>query len=78
MLAMVNMFGSHDWYKEGAEYLLAEQASAGSWHTKKTYSSAVVDTCFAILFLCKATTPIVNVPDEIITGRGILKEEDEK
>lgn len=47
-----------DWYAEGAERLLARQAADGAW------SGATVQTCFALLFLSRATSR----PPK--TGRG--------
>ncbi|MDD1679082.1 MAG: hypothetical protein LUO93_07885 [Methanomicrobiales archaeon] len=49
-------FGRHDWYAEGAAVLLEEQTAGGSW-------GSVVDTCFAILFLRRATRPLVESRD---------------
>jgi prenyltransferase beta subunit len=43
--------GGHDWYTEGATWLLAIQARDGSFGPR----SAVEDTCFALLFLRRAT-----------------------
>jgi hypothetical protein len=44
--------GTHDWYAEGAKALLAQQDPNGAWDKEW-------DTCFAILFLKKATRPLV-------------------
>jgi hypothetical protein len=44
----------HDWYSEGSSFLLKAQKADGSWHS-------VEDTCFAILFLRRATRPLVDV-----------------
>jgi hypothetical protein len=41
--------GAHDWYREGAEYLLAEQGIGGDW------DESVENTCFALFFLRRAT-----------------------
>lgn len=49
-------FGSHDWYLEGARYLLKSQQASGAWKN-------VNDTCFAILFLKRATRPLVASED---------------
>lgn len=56
VLAQRPNVGDHDWYREGAEYLLANQRGAG-------WQSAAADgpenaTCFAILFLTRATIPV--------------------
>jgi len=42
-------FGNHEWYQLGAKYLLHQQSENGSWN------STTLDTCFAILFLSRAT-----------------------
>jgi hypothetical protein len=49
-------FGSHEWYPEGANLLIEQQAADGSW-------GDTVDTCFAILFLRRATRPLVESKD---------------
>jgi hypothetical protein len=73
----VRFLGRHDWYRVGAEYLLAAQGADGSWpqagadgrpadHTE----SAITQTCFAVLFLRRATArpPIPMTPT--VTGGG--------
>jgi hypothetical protein len=45
-------FGSVDWYKTGANYLVSGQSSDGSWRSQ--YESPV-DTSFALLFLSRST-----------------------
>lgn len=45
-------FGEHDWYREGAAYLLGKQQGDGGWGTS-------VDTAFAILFLVKGRGTIL-------------------
>jgi hypothetical protein len=54
MLYGTDLVGSRDWYDEGAAWLLAHQSENGSWKT-------VPDTCFAILFLRRATSPLPAV-----------------
>jgi hypothetical protein len=50
------MIGAHDWYREGANYLLDAQKPDGSWQGAKGGAGAATwDTCFAILFLKRAT-----------------------
>ena len=51
--------GTHDWYREGAKYLVNNQNGNGSWQAQQ--GSRVVDTCFALLFLTKATTPLQKI-----------------
>ena len=41
--------GAHDWYREGAEFLLEKQGTKGDWE------GSLEDTCFALLFLRRAT-----------------------
>jgi hypothetical protein len=41
--------GGKDWYRWGAEILLAQQGSDGGWHGEYTLGGC--DTCFALLFL---------------------------
>ncbi len=43
------LFGEHEWYVEGAKLILGEQAKDGGWRQEH------IDTCFAILFLRRAT-----------------------
>jgi len=43
--------GGRDWYWEGARYLVAQQQGAGEWHDQS-------DTCFAVLFLKRATATV--------------------
>ncbi|MDF1799026.1 MAG: discoidin domain-containing protein [Planctomycetota bacterium] len=49
-LHQVDSFGHHDWYWEGAKQIVGDQAGNGSWS-----SDNVADTCFALLFLGRAT-----------------------
>jgi hypothetical protein len=55
MLSGVRLIGEHDWYREGAIVLLARQREDGSWSGDY---HPIVDTCFALLFLKKATIPL--------------------
>jgi hypothetical protein len=56
VLAGVKNFGTHDWYREGAEWLMKNQAADGAW-TVKAAEGHLGATAFALLFLTKATTP---------------------
>jgi hypothetical protein len=63
-------FGSNRWYTLGARYLLGEQKSDGSWTTTLgpwcgndaqpivSGDTEATETCFAILFLRRATKPL--------------------
>jgi hypothetical protein len=53
--------GPHEWYPAGAKVLLDAQAADGSWGFKSDIDSPVWDTCFAILFLRRATRPLTDV-----------------
>jgi hypothetical protein len=57
ILGRVRFLGTHDWYLDGARYLLATQERAGSW-----LSGDLVDTCFALLFLKRASWRTVAPP----------------
>lgn len=58
-------FGSHEWYPAGAEWLLRTQQPDGQWVGSKNEVN-VAATCFAILFLRRATAPL----PKIATGQG--------
>ena len=52
--------GSHDWYREGAEFLIRMQSPRdGSWRGQGIGESEVVATCFALLFLSKGLAPVL-------------------
>ncbi len=57
MLYGTRNLGAHDWYVEGAKALLETQSANGSW-MKSGAGNDVWDTCFAILFLKRATAPL--------------------
>ena len=81
VLALCYKLGEHKWYKEGAEHLLGSQQGAGNWEADSEKvdwfprgtlgNGEVVSTCFAILFLKRATVPIIK-PPTIETGRGLF------
>jgi hypothetical protein len=56
-------FGAHEWYVEGAKYLLDQQKDNGSWTTPGA-DHEIWDTCFAVLFLRRATRPLRDVASE--------------
>jgi len=55
MLLDMTTIGKHDWYAEGAAKLLDDQKPDGSWVAGGGRSNSTWDTCYAILFLKKAT-----------------------
>lgn len=60
ILGRFRYLGKNDWYLDGAEQLLREQDPQGCWGN-------VVDTCFALLFLKRATSrhglPVITPSD---------------
>lgn len=60
--------GGHDWYREGAEVLLDRQEKNGSW-------GSIEDTCFAILFLRRAT---LTEPEPRVGEPGVDPDPDGK
>ena len=58
------VFGGHEWYPEGATWLLDNQQQDGAWDAVNG-SNKVWDTCFAILFLRRATRPL----EEVASGK---------
>ena len=56
--------GRHPWYADGAKYILGKQKGDGSWTDGTLSSHPTWDTCFAILFLKRATRPLPDVPSE--------------
>ena len=67
-------FGEHDWYREGAEVLLAAQQAGGSWpgtgagDPNAHGESELNRTCFALLFLKRATMPPSVPLGPVVTG----------
>lgn len=53
-------FGTHDWYGAGATYLLDRLQGDGHWDAPDGIKKTVWDTCFAILFLARATRPVAS------------------
>jgi Squalene-hopene cyclase C-terminal domain len=66
MLLGQKYIGDHDWYKEGAEWLVDNQMGNGGWRNPAGMMVApeppLAATCFALLFLKKATLPIATPP----------------
>ncbi len=56
----MSKFGNHDWYQEGARWLLTNKKKGGFWSLSRPPSPALsgepeISTCFALLFLRKAS-----------------------
>jgi hypothetical protein len=61
MLFGTEKIGDHDWYWEGAAVIVKDQNPDGSWGHREKKEENTWDTCFAILFLKKATRAIASV-----------------
>lgn len=57
-LGNVRFFGKHDWYREGARYLVKAQNADGSW-TERGNSTPSLSSAFALLFLSKGLSRVV-------------------
>jgi hypothetical protein len=74
VLGAVEWMGDHDWYGEGAEFLLGEQQPSGAWsqvngarlgaipmaRPDASDTETMLATCFALLFLKKGTLPVAR------------------
>jgi hypothetical protein len=61
------LIGTHNWYQEMGEELLGSQKDEGQWDTGSTHQPKdVLDTCFALLFLKRATRG--GIPYPTVTG----------
>lgn len=49
------LFGTRDWYREAADFLVRTQKESGAWTTN--YGEAHPGTCFGVLVLRRATAP---------------------
>ncbi len=58
ILGEIERFGNHDWYAEGADFILKDQRPDGAWLGDTLHNDVVAETCFAILFLKRATKSI--------------------
>ncbi len=63
VLGRYRFLGTHDWYKEGADFLLPRQEKQGWWTTNVHWEGS----CFALLFLKRATSRM-NAP--VLTPSG--------
>jgi len=73
ILGLVPRFGTHEWYKEGVGFFKRTQRPDGSWDAGNSGTSGPVpDTAWAILFLRRATTPLVRIPERPQTGEGLF------
>lgn len=81
VLAQQEFFGKNAWYIDGAKLLTSKQAAEGYWDSNSaaahpaagTEGNRICDTCFALLFLKRATVPVkvpLTVPKPVVTGDG--------
>ncbi|MCB9911173.1 MAG: VWA domain-containing protein [Planctomycetes bacterium] len=61
----VEFFGQHEWYPQGARFLVQGQAAEGSWTEE---NDSVKATSFALLFLTRATESLEEPVVEATTG----------
>ena len=55
-----HLVGTTPWYRSGATFLLSRQQDEGQWQDPVCMAPTdVLGTCFALLFLKKATPPAV-------------------
>jgi hypothetical protein len=56
----VESFGGNNWYWKGVPVLLQNQNGDGSWGKRENKEENTWDTCFAILFLTRATKSVAT------------------
>ncbi len=62
VLGSMQNIGDHNWYLEGAEFLIGAQKEDGQWNSGTEIEPCdVFDSCFALLFLKKATIPVTLI-----------------
>ncbi len=61
-LSGLRFFYSHDWYREGCEFLVKAQKNDGKWFLSSRWDTEeyhLINTAFALLFLSKGRTPVL-------------------
>ncbi|MBI2921007.1 MAG: hypothetical protein HYY18_07980 [Planctomycetes bacterium] len=59
ILGNIELIGANAWYVQGAQHLVKAQKDDGHWNSGTELEPAdVLDSCFALLFLKKATMPV--------------------
>ncbi len=53
------LIGGHDWYREGAEFLVDQQNLNGRWSSSQYEGSPHITTAFGLLFLSKGRRPVL-------------------
>jgi hypothetical protein len=64
MLGYLSKVGEHNWYQEGADWILMNQRLNGAWIND---FSQMADTCFALLFLKRAYIPVITPSGQRLT-----------
>ncbi len=83
VIAGKRYIGANDWYREGASLLIGDQKPDGRWAPGgqasrfpgfEIYKTDLLDTCFALLFLKRATVkpkgPVLDDPGPVTTPSG--------
>lgn len=72
----IEEIGNRDWYSEGARWFLKNQSDNGSFGTAKPFGVGGAhsfqdesDTCFAVLFLKRASRPTVATSSDVYSAR---------
>ena len=65
VLCGIDRVNQHDWYFEGAGFLVSAQKADGSWGDR---GGEIHQTCFALLFLKRGTVPLPR-PEKTGAGR---------
>jgi len=92
VLTLCTRFGKHDWYNKGAKFILSQQKAEGYWEISPQRAPTPrpgqpprpvpppnhIDTCFALLFLKKATVPVISLPPQTYTGGDLFGDNTEK
>ena len=68
----LDFIGTHEWYPEGAKYLLSTQKPDGSWIGKSEEEDPRLATSFALLFLTRSTQSL-TAQEVKRGGEGFLK-----
>lgn len=66
-LTNVDKISNHDWYREGCNFLIKKQQSDGGF---ADVGGAVSSTCFATLFMARATEKLVPVSQQVARIRA--------
>ncbi len=69
----LDLFGQHDWYREGAQFLVKAQMADGGWpdvveQPNARFQIRMTQTCFALLFLRRATVPPALPVGPVVTS----------